>query len=109
MTRKIDPARPLLSRRHLLTRAVGCIGAAATAGVAMATPAAAWPAPGEKWSDWAQRNVIKKSTQQEAEYQPTHFGLASCANCRNFIGPDQCAIVEGRCNPDGHCSMHYKI
>jgi hypothetical protein len=108
MTKKLECAGEQLTRRHLLTKGIWCAGAAAALGVAAtSTPAAAWPQPGEKWSEWAERNVVKKSTQADAGYQPTHSGRQSCATCRNFIGTNRCAVVEGVCNPDGLCRMHY--
>jgi hypothetical protein len=111
MSKHLQVSAAPITRRRLLGRGLLCAGAAAAAGIAAtAAPAAAasGPAPGEKWSAWAERNVVRKSTQADAGYQPTHSGIECCSNCRNFIAPNRCAIVEGVCNADGLCQMHYK-
>jgi hypothetical protein len=109
MNDKLELQHQQITRRHLLRTTIGCAGAVAAVGLAGTTPAAAEPATGEKWSVRAQRIVVKKSSREDAGFEATHAGRDCCSNCRNFIGPDRCAIVDVVCNENGLCHLHHKV
>jgi hypothetical protein len=71
-----------LTRRELMTAAVG--------GLSAALPAGAEEQPG-------------KLSQTAAAYQSTPKGLFSCAVCTLFIRPRSCKVVSGDISPTGWC------
>ena len=71
-----------LTRRELMTAAVG--------GLSAALPARAGEPPG-------------KMSQIAAAYQSTPKGLFSCAVCTFFIRPRSCKVVSGDISPTGWC------
>ena len=73
-----------LTRRDLVTAAVGCLSAAPVASTG--------EQPG-------------KLSQIAAAYQTTPKGLFSCAVCMFFIHPRSCKVVNGDINPTGWCKL----
>lgn len=106
MTSEIKTGDSAPSRRRLL-QGGACAGAAVLLGIAAAPAAAFGPDPGQSWADWANANTPKKSTQSDAAYHVTGLGRQRCANCRNFMPPHGCAVVQGACGPDGVCKLYY--
>ena len=71
-----------LTRRELMTAAVG--------GLSAALPAPAEEQPG-------------KTSQLAAGYQSTPKGSLSCAVCTLFVRPRGCRVVNGDISPTGWC------
>ena len=44
-----------------------------------------------------------KVSKQSANYIDYAMGGEKCKNCRHFIAPSRCEIVEGSINPNGWC------
>ena len=73
-----------LTRRELMTAALG--------GLAAARPARA-------------AEQTERMSQIVAEYQGTPRGLFSCAVCTFFIRPRSCKVVSGDISPTGWCRL----
>ena len=84
---------PALSRRSLLS------GLGRTAGGAALLAALA----GIR-SAYAQA----KTSQKAVGYQTTPHGTQQCDNCRQFIAPNQCKVVEGDVVATGWCKVYIK-
>jgi hypothetical protein len=81
-----------ISRRHVLTVALGVAGAASSAGIiGTVTPAHAAKAP-----------------QKAVKYQDTPKGDQSCDNCALFEPPSSCKTVDGTVSPKGWCMVYAK-
>jgi hypothetical protein len=46
-----------------------------------------------------------KVTQISVQYQTQPKGEQKCANCRYFIAPTACQLVEGEISPEGWCLL----
>ncbi len=44
-----------------------------------------------------------KMTKAQAQYQDQPNGDRKCADCKQFISPNACALVEGNISPEGWC------
>ena len=81
-----------ISRRRVLTVAVGVAGAATSAVIIGATtPAHAAKVP-----------------QKAVKYQDTPKGDQTCENCALFEAPSSCKTVEGPVSPQGWCMVYAK-
>ena len=76
-----------ISRRQILTIAIGASAAAAT----IATPAHA-----------------AKVSQKVVKYQDTPKGELRCDNCALFEAPSSCKTVDGTIAPQGWCAVYAK-
>ena len=80
-----------VSRRRVLTVAVGAAGAATGAAIiGTTTPAYA------------------KVTQKAVKYQDTPKGDQACENCSLFEAPSSCKTVDGTVSPQGWCMVYAK-
>jgi hypothetical protein len=80
-----------ISRRRVLTVAVGVAGAAAGAAIiGTTTPAHA------------------KVPQKTVKYQDTPKGDQTCENCSLFEAPSSCKTVDGTISPQGWCMVYAK-
>ena len=80
-----------ISRRRVLTVAVGVAGAATGAAIiGTATPAHA------------------KVAQKTVRYQDTPKGDQTCENCALFEPPSSCKTVDGTVSPQGWCMVYAK-
>jgi hypothetical protein len=80
-----------VSRRRLLTVAVGITGAATGAAI-MGTPTPAYA----------------KVQQKAVKYQDTPKGDQACENCSLFEAPSSCKTVDGTVSPQGWCMVYAK-
>ncbi len=81
-----------ISRRRVLTAAVGVAGAATGAAIIGTTrPAHAAKAP-----------------QKAVKYQDTPKGDQACENCALFEAPSSCKTVDGTISPQGWCMVYAK-
>ena len=78
-----------ISRRQILTIAIGASAAAAT--IDASTPAHA-----------------AKVSQKIVKYQDTPKGELRCDNCALFEAPSSCKTVEGTIAPQGWCAVYAK-
>jgi hypothetical protein len=90
---------PALSRRALLmtagTAVAACLGVAAA-------PARAQP----NQSDISCATLIpQRSSKEQARHASNNNSYRNCGNCRFFLSPDQCVVVEGQTTPDSSCSL----
>jgi hypothetical protein len=46
----------------------------------------------------------KKLSMEDVNYRGAE-GQQSCANCANFMGPDQCTLVDGSISASGMCDL----
>jgi len=46
-----------------------------------------------------------KLSKTQAQYQGQPKGEQKCANCRNFVPPNSCTVVEGSISPEGWCVL----
>jgi len=79
-----------ISRRRVLTVAVGAAGAATGAAIIGTTPAYA------------------KASQKAVKYQDTPKGDQACENCALFEAPSSCKTVDGTISPQGWCMVYAK-
>ena len=80
-----------ISRRRVLTVAVGVAGAASGAAIiGTTTPAYA------------------KVQQKAVKYQDTPKGEQACENCSLFEAPSSCKTVDGTISPQGWCMVYAK-
>jgi hypothetical protein len=80
-----------ISRRRVLTVAVGVAGATTGAAIlGTATPAHA------------------KVAQKAVKYQETPKGDQTCENCALFEAPSSCKTVDGTISPQGWCMVYAK-
>ncbi|MFZ1966944.1 MAG: high-potential iron-sulfur protein [Bradyrhizobium sp.] len=80
-----------ISRRRVLTVAVGVAGAATGAAIiGTTTPAYA------------------KVQQKAVKYQDTPKGEQACENCSLFEAPSSCKTVNGTISPQGWCMVYAK-
>ena len=77
-----------ISRRHVLTAALGTAGVSV---IGSLTPANAAKAP-----------------QKAVKYQETPKGDQSCENCALFEAPSSCKTVDGTVSPNGWCMVYRK-
>jgi secreted PhoX family phosphatase len=49
-----------------------------------------------------------KASQKAVGYQETPHGTQRCDNCKQFIAPSSCKVVEGNINPAGWCKVYIK-
>jgi hypothetical protein len=91
---------PALSRRALL-RSAGSAAAAACLGVA-AAPALAQPTGGQVGCSAV---IPQKSPKDLARHISHNNSYRSCGNCRFFLSPDQCVVVEGQTSLESSCSL----
>jgi uncharacterized 2Fe-2S/4Fe-4S cluster protein (DUF4445 family) len=49
--------------------------------------------------------IPKKSSQADVRHQVRSLTGKRCDNCRLFLPPDQCVVVEGPISADGSCSL----
>jgi High potential iron-sulfur protein len=81
-----------ISRRRVLTVAVGAAGVATGAAIiGTTTPARAAKAP-----------------QKAVKYQDTPKGDQACENCALFEPPSSCKTVDGTISPQGWCMVYAK-
>ena len=92
---------PSLSRRALL-RSAGTAAAAACLGVAAAVPALAQPNSSEAGCSTL---IPRKSPKDLARHVSHNNSFRSCGNCRFFLSPDQCVVVEGQTSLASSCSL----
>jgi len=97
-----DPksSRPSLSRRALL-RTAGTAAAAACLGVA-AVPALAQSSGGDAGCSTL---IPRKSPKDVARHISHNNSYRSCGNCRFFLAPNQCVVVEGQTSQESSCSL----
>lgn len=81
-----------ISRRDVLTRSAVALGACAAVGLAGSADA----------------QVAKKASQQASGYQASPKGAQSCQNCRMFVAPSSCTVVEGSIAGTGWCRLYAK-
>ena len=81
-----------ISRRRVLTAAVGVAGAI-TGAAMLGSPIPAHAA---------------KAAQKAVKYQDTPKGEQSCANCALFEPPSSCKTVDGTVSPQGWCMVYAK-
>ena len=79
-----------ISRRRMLTVALGAAGAVSAVTVS-STPTYAAKAP-----------------QKAVKYQDTPKGDQSCENCALFEAPSSCKTVDGTISPQGWCMVYAK-
>jgi hypothetical protein len=55
-------------------------------------------------------NVVpKKSSKEDAHHREVgYFDKKNCGNCRAFMSPDQCFLVEGTTSPNNVCTLWAK-
>ncbi|NJO54271.1 MAG: high potential iron sulfur protein [Bacteroidales bacterium] len=82
-----------ISRRNLLVCSAYVLGAGAAIGL-VATGADA--------------QVAKKASQKASGYQATPKGPQRCDNCRMFVAPAACQVVEGSIAAGGWCRLYAK-
>jgi hypothetical protein len=80
-----------ISRRRILTVAVGVAGATGAAIIGAPAPALAAKVP---------QKVVK--------YQDTPRGDQTCENCALFEAPSSCKTVDGTISPQGWCMVYAK-
>ncbi|NJL08872.1 MAG: high potential iron sulfur protein [Methylacidiphilales bacterium] len=56
----------------------------------------------------AEAQVAKKASHQASGYQATPKGPQRCDNCRMFVAPAACQVVEGTIAPSGWCRLYAK-
>jgi hypothetical protein len=56
-----------------------------------------------------QANAQAKASQKAVGYQDTPKGAQQCDNCRQFVGPASCKIVEGTIAAAAWCRMYVKM
>lgn len=49
--------------------------------------------------------IPQKSSKADARHQLRSSGGKRCDNCRLFLPPDQCVVVEGPTTPDSSCAL----
>ncbi|HVA15856.1 MAG TPA: hypothetical protein VNF99_21605 [Stellaceae bacterium] len=49
-----------------------------------------------------------KASQKAVGYQATPHGAQQCDNCRQFIAPSSCKVVDGEISPTGWCKVYIK-
>jgi uncharacterized protein (DUF1501 family) len=81
-----------LSRRDALACGAYVLGAGAAVGLA----------------GTANAQVAKKASQQASGYQTSPKGAQSCQNCRMFVAPASCQVVEGSIAGTGWCRLYAK-
>mgnify|MGYP003679721583 CR=1 len=54
------------------------------------------------------QNAIAKAKKVSVRYQPEPNGDRKCSDCRHFIKPDACKLVEGEISPNGWCALWAK-
>jgi hypothetical protein len=82
-----------LSRRDALACGAAVLGACAAVGLA---------------ATGADAQVAKKASQQASGYQTSPKGAQSCQNCRMFVAPAACQVVEGSIAAQGWCRLYAK-
>ncbi|ALK08576.1 high-potential iron-sulfur protein [Blastochloris viridis] len=82
-----------LSRRDALAWTAYLLGACATAGLAVTS---------------AEAQVAKKASQKASGYQAMPKGGQTCQNCRMFVAPNACQVVEGPVAGEGWCRLYAK-
>lgn len=85
---KMDP-----SRRALLQKGAVALGAVTVLGLTGSAASA---------------QIAKKADQKVAGYQSSPNGGNSCANCRQFIAPSSCKVVDGTVSGNGWCKLYAK-
>jgi hypothetical protein len=50
-----------------------------------------------------------KTSQKAVAYQPTPHGAQQCDNCRQFVAPSACKVVDGDVSPAGWCKVYVKM
>ncbi|NJL50260.1 MAG: high potential iron sulfur protein [Blastochloris sp.] len=81
-----------LSRRDALTCGALALGACAAVGLAAT----------------ANAQVAKKASHQASGYQASPKGSQRCDNCRMFVAPASCQVVEGSIAGSGWCRLWAK-
>ena len=104
------------SRRSMLRKAagvIGAVGASALAACAPSRPAAPPPAPAPVIPPAPPPMAAPappppvaaaKESKREARYQNHPKGRERCGRCSHFLRPNGCEIVEGRISPRGWCT-----
>ena|SRR5579862_677358 len=49
-----------------------------------------------------------KAAQKVVAYQATPHGTQECDNCRQFVAPNACKVVDGDVSPQGWCKVYVK-
>jgi hypothetical protein len=80
-----------ISRRRVLSVAVGAAGAATGAAIIGTT-----------------RPAYAKVPQKAVKYQDTPKGDQTCDNCALFEAPSSCKTVDGTVSPQGWCMVYAK-
>ena len=94
MTDPIKTRQSDLSRRMMLQRlALGAGGAALLAAAGTREAAA---------------QATKKTSQKAVAYQETPHGTQQCDNCKQFVAPSSCKVVEGDVVATGWCKVYIK-
>ncbi len=91
-----DPTKPRpsdLSRRAMLQRLAATAGGGALLAAAGTRDAAA---------------QAKKTSQKAVAYQETPHGTQQCDNCKQFVAPSSCKVVEGDVVATGWCKVYIK-
>jgi hypothetical protein len=90
-----NPRAAEISRRSMIRKiAVGAGGAAILATTLSGTRVAEAQAA--------------KTSQKAVGYQDTPHGTQQCDNCKQFIAPASCKVVDGTINPSGWCKVYIK-
>ncbi|WP_246164306.1 high-potential iron-sulfur protein [Blastochloris sulfoviridis] len=82
-----------LSRRDMLVCSAYVLGAGAAIGLAATD---------------AEAQVAKKASHKASGYQESPKGAQRCDNCRMFVAPASCQVVEGKIAANGWCRLYAK-
>lgn len=97
---RLDPPcpSPLLSRRWLLLSSLSvasaCLGAALT-GSAVA----------QNGTEDRSCSQVQKTSKDAARHASFSDSYRRCGNCRFFLEPDSCILVQGPTTPESTCSL----
>lgn len=94
-----DDSSPVLSRRLLLTSTLSTAAALMGAALAGTAQAQVLSQPG------CSTVIPHKSTKEAARHTAFSNSYRRCGNCRFFMAPDRCIVVEGPTSPESTCTL----
>jgi hypothetical protein len=53
--------------------------------------------------------AASKMAQKTVAYRDTPNGTQRCDNCKQWVAPDACKVVEGTISPAGWCQVYAKM
>lgn len=80
-------SNPKMSRRNVLKSVVLLAGATCTGALVSRHEALAQ----------------QKASKAAMKYQEKPNGAQMCGNCKHFLPPESCSVVEGKISPNGYC------